>query len=69
MPTMRWIMLALVVPTTSITLNDMVRNYDDDRDGRRDANMNVEETHGRTIYTSKPSRREIQLLRRYRTGA
>jgi hypothetical protein len=49
----------------NIALNDMVRNYDDDRDVRNDASMNVEEIHDRRDYTSKMSRREIPLLRLY----
>jgi hypothetical protein len=65
MPSRRSIRFASVLQMISITLNDMVRNYDDDRDVRNDASMNVEEIHGRTGYTSKMSRRKIQVLRLY----
>jgi hypothetical protein len=62
MPSKRSIRFAWVLQMINITLNDMVRNYDDDRDARNDASMNVEEIPDRRDYTSKMSRREIQVL-------
>ena len=60
--------LVSVMQMINITLNDMARNYDDDRDGKSDVDMSAEEIHDRKGYTSIGSRIESQLLRLRRIG-